>query len=270
MYKRQLWKWESKPFGESIADEDVDKNGERFVQNLRFPGQYFDTELKTHYNINRDYNPVTGRYIQSDPVGFDGGVNGFGYADGKPINKMDIYGLKVWLAEKAIESTWYTGVGGHVWLIIEFDSQEEYIDVLYNVYNLLGLNINNYLRANGNQGKFVLRAGPSSGSGGNLVKSIGTGNSVTTWRQRDQIFAPSGNEAQFIVDLMEAAVQYQNNLQYDGLARDGKYNSNSFISGLLVASGIAVNNIPDPWWYQPGLDKPIPLNSTAGGLYHDY
>ena len=46
-----------------------------------------------HYNINRDYNPVTGRYIQPDPIGFDGGVNGFGYAKGNPIISIDSLGL---------------------------------------------------------------------------------------------------------------------------------------------------------------------------------
>jgi len=88
-----LWEWESKPFGESLANEDVDQDGKAFTLNLRFPGQYFDSETKTHYNINRDYNPVTGRYIQSDPIGFDGGVNGFGYVGGKPIGAVDLEGL---------------------------------------------------------------------------------------------------------------------------------------------------------------------------------
>ena len=77
-----VWKWESKPFGESKATGDI-------TFNLRFPGQYFDGETSTHYNINRDYNPVTGRYIQSDPIGFDGGVNGFGYVGGNPILYID-------------------------------------------------------------------------------------------------------------------------------------------------------------------------------------
>jgi len=91
-----LWKWESKPFGESLANEDADEDGKIFRLNLRFPGQYFDAETKTHYNINRDYNPVTGRYIQSDPVGFDGGVNGFGYVGGRPIVLIDEEGLWCW------------------------------------------------------------------------------------------------------------------------------------------------------------------------------
>ena len=36
--------------------------------NLRFPGQYFDVKTGHHYNTNRDYNPVTGRCMQSDPI----------------------------------------------------------------------------------------------------------------------------------------------------------------------------------------------------------
>jgi RHS repeat-associated protein len=72
-----------------MADEDVDGDNQKFVMNLRFPGQYFDSETGTHYNINRDYNPLTGRYIQSDPIGFDGGVNGFGYAEENTLINID-------------------------------------------------------------------------------------------------------------------------------------------------------------------------------------
>jgi len=87
-----LWEWESKPFGESPTNEDVDQDNTKFSLNLRFPGQYFDSETQTHYNINRDYNPVTGRYIQSDPIGFDGGYNTFGYVNGNPILFKDLEG----------------------------------------------------------------------------------------------------------------------------------------------------------------------------------
>ena len=83
-----VWTWESKPFGE-------DKPTGSYTLNLRFPGQYFDTETGTYYNINRDYNPVTGRYIQSDPIGFDGGVNTFGYIGGNPLNQVDLEGLDI-------------------------------------------------------------------------------------------------------------------------------------------------------------------------------
>ena len=81
-----VWSWESKPFGE-------DKPTGTYTLNLRFPGQYFDSETQTHYNINRDYNPITGRYIQSDPIGFDGGVNTYLYVSGSPIIQIDNNGL---------------------------------------------------------------------------------------------------------------------------------------------------------------------------------
>jgi RHS repeat-associated protein len=88
-----LWEWESKPFGESLANEDVDEDNKKFTLNLRFPGQYFDSETAHHYNINRDYNPVTGRYVQSDPIGFDGGLNTYAYANGNAIKNFDENGL---------------------------------------------------------------------------------------------------------------------------------------------------------------------------------
>ena len=61
--------------------------------NLRFAGQYFDNETATHYNINRDYNPITGRYIQSDPIGLDGGFSTFAYVNGNPVMLVDLEGL---------------------------------------------------------------------------------------------------------------------------------------------------------------------------------
>ncbi|WP_301100251.1 Ig-like domain-containing protein, partial [Propionivibrio sp.] len=57
------------PFGVSPPEEDPDGDGKNFTLNLRFPGQYYDRETNTHYNYYRDYNPETGRYLQSDPIG---------------------------------------------------------------------------------------------------------------------------------------------------------------------------------------------------------
>jgi RHS repeat-associated protein len=60
---------------------------------LRFPGQYYDQETGNYYNYFRDYDPTSGRYLQSDPIGLGGGLNTFVYIDSNPVNLIDIYGL---------------------------------------------------------------------------------------------------------------------------------------------------------------------------------
>ncbi|AYZ82656.1 TPA: RHS repeat protein [Pseudomonas aeruginosa] len=57
------WQWQSDAFGHGEALSQ----GSTQV-NLRFPGQYYDAESGLHYNYFRDYDPETGRYVESDPV----------------------------------------------------------------------------------------------------------------------------------------------------------------------------------------------------------
>ncbi len=88
-----IWRNDSVGFGEQAANDDPDGDGNATVVNLRFPGQYFDQESKLHYNWNRYYDPETGRYITSDPIGLVGGINTFGYVGGNPGNAADPAGL---------------------------------------------------------------------------------------------------------------------------------------------------------------------------------
>ncbi|ANG64294.1 hypothetical protein A8C75_18655 [Marinobacterium aestuarii] len=103
-----VWRWEPKPFGDSLADEDPDGDGQRFTLNLRFPGQYFDAETGLYYNYFRDYDPATGRYIESDPIGLQGGLNTYSYVYSNPLVRFDALGLWSFNMEA------YLGIGGGV------------------------------------------------------------------------------------------------------------------------------------------------------------
>ena len=46
-----------------------------------------------HYNYFRDYSPDIGRYIESDPIGLDGGMNTYSYVVGNPLLAIDTLGL---------------------------------------------------------------------------------------------------------------------------------------------------------------------------------
>jgi RHS repeat-associated protein len=88
-----LWRWDNtEAFGNSQPNENPSGIG-TFAYNLRFPGQYFDIEMGTHYNYFRDYDASIGRYIESDPIGRYGGLNTFGYVNGGPLRRRDPLGL---------------------------------------------------------------------------------------------------------------------------------------------------------------------------------
>ena len=91
-----LWRWEG-VFGSTLpnpAGVDV---------TLRYPGQTYDSETGLSYNWNRYYDPSTGRYVSSDPVGLQGGINTYTYALNSPTNFIDPLGLCAGNKNKCIQ-----------------------------------------------------------------------------------------------------------------------------------------------------------------------
>jgi RHS repeat-associated protein len=100
------WRWDMDPFGTTAPNQNPQGLG-TFVYGLRYPGQYYDSETGLNYNANRDYDPQIGRYVESDPIGLDGGVNTYAYALGSPILASDPSGLDVTVC-------YFPGGVGHV------------------------------------------------------------------------------------------------------------------------------------------------------------
>lgn len=103
------WRYDREPFGELNA------GGYLVKWPLRFPGQYQDNETGLYYNYFRDYDPATGRYVESDPIGLRGGVNVYGYALQQPIRLTDKRGLNASICvinPHAIGCEPWTGGGG--------------------------------------------------------------------------------------------------------------------------------------------------------------
>lgn len=85
-----VWKARYKTFGEAQVDASS-----TITNNFRLPGQYYDEETGLHYNYHRYYDPGTGRYVTSDPIGLEGGINLWAYAANNPMVFFDLEGLEV-------------------------------------------------------------------------------------------------------------------------------------------------------------------------------
>lgn len=92
--QRVVWRASYEPYGQAAIAPDPDQDGQATRLDLRLPGQWWDEETGTHYNVFRDYEPGLGRYLQSDPLGFnEDGFNIYLYARSDPISRVDILGL---------------------------------------------------------------------------------------------------------------------------------------------------------------------------------
>jgi RHS repeat-associated protein len=87
------WRWDPDTFGSLAPNQNPGGLG-TFIYNLRFPGQYYLPETGLYYNYYRDYDPQTGRFLESDPIGLEGGTpTTYGYAGSNPLSNIDPWGL---------------------------------------------------------------------------------------------------------------------------------------------------------------------------------
>jgi RHS repeat-associated protein len=86
------------------ADNELTWSGEEEVTEVNppevllgnpylFTGRQFDYETELYYYRARYYNPDIGRFLQTDPVGYQDGMNCYAYCTNNPLNYSDPTGL---------------------------------------------------------------------------------------------------------------------------------------------------------------------------------
>lgn len=82
--------------GSLIAINSYDEFGIPSSGNIgrfQYTGQAYMPEIGLYNYKARFYSPTMGRFLQTDPVGYDAGLNIYNYASSDPVNKIDPTGL---------------------------------------------------------------------------------------------------------------------------------------------------------------------------------
>ncbi|MCG7950390.1 MAG: RHS domain-containing protein, partial [Candidatus Thiodiazotropha endolucinida] len=124
--QQTIWSADYSPFGLIRIEQQA------ITLNLRLPGQYEDQETNTYYNYHRDYDPNTGRYLTSDPIGLKGGLNTYAYALSNPVQYFDPYGLDVFMFDRDLDGVF---VGRHKYLVLVPDNPNDFSGRSYNIGN---------------------------------------------------------------------------------------------------------------------------------------
>lgn len=82
-----LWREQYTPFGQSLQSDAA------HADNIGFTGHIEDASGLTYMQA-RYYDPVVGRFLQTDPVGYDESQNLYAYVRNDPVNLSDPSGMR--------------------------------------------------------------------------------------------------------------------------------------------------------------------------------